>query len=402
MTNNKKNIGVFFGSGSTEHDISIITAQLIIAGLKGLEYPVTPVYITKQGKWMLGEELGNMKLFTDPSFAKATEGKPKYVQYYLDLEESVGEMVFKRKGFAGKSITIDIAFPALHGAFGEDGTIQGMFEMLGVSYVGCGVPASAIAMDKALTKIIMKDAGVPTTKFVFFYKQDWEKTDNRELITENIKNNLKWPVFVKPVHLGSSIGIGKVKAGDIKDLEQKIEVALHYDEKVLVEESVENLMDVTCCIIGNNQPRPSLLQESVFNSELFDFENKYISGGGSQTGKAQGNIIIPARLDEATTKAIQDCAIKVYKALGCFGIARVDFLYNKQTKEFFANEVNPLPGTLYHHLWKASGLELGQLLEQLIKFAEEKSEQKRQITFTFESSVLKQLNSLKLKPTKFG
>ncbi len=391
----KKNIGVFFGSGSTEHDISIITAQLIIAGLKGLEYPVTPVYITKQGKWMLGEELGNLKFFIDPS--KKVEDEKKYYEYYLDMQELVGKMVFKRKGFLGKSIVIDVAFPALHGAFGEDGTIQGVFEMLGVPYVGCGVPASAIAMDKALTKIIMKDAGVPTTKFAFFYKQDWENSKPQII---NQINQLKWPVFVKPVHLGSSIGIGKVKAGDIKDLENKIEVALHYDEKVLVEESVENLMDVTCCIIGNNQLRASLLQESVFSSELFDFENKYISGGGSQTGKAVNNLIIPARLDEATTKAIQDCAIKVYKALGCFGIARVDFLYNKQTKEFFANEVNPLPGTLYHHLWKASGLELGQLLQQLIKFAEEKYEQKREITFTFESSVLKQLSSVKLKSKK--
>jgi len=388
-----KNIGVFFGSGSTEHDISIITAQLIIAGLKGLEYPVTPVYITKQGKWMIGEELGNLKLFTDPSFAKATEGKPKYVQYYLDLEESVGKVVFKKKGFAGKSIIIDVAFPALHGAFGEDGTIQGMFEMLGVPYVGCGVPASAIAMDKALTKIVMKDAGVPTTKFIYFYKQDWEA--DRELVKEKIRELGDHPLFVKPVHLGSSIGIGKVEPGDTKDLEQKIEVALHYDEKVLVEEGVENLMDVTCCLIGNNQPRASLLQESVFTKDMFDFEDKYISDGGSQTGKATNNLIIPARLDEATTSAIQNTAIKVYKALGCFGIARVDFLYNKQTKEFFANEVNPLPGTLYHHLWKASGLELGDLLKELVKFAEEKSEQKRQITFTFESSVLKQLGGLK-------
>jgi len=388
-----KNIGVFFGSGSTEHDISIITAQLIIAGLKGLNYQVTPVYITKAGKWMLGEELGNLKLFTDPSFAEATEGKPKYVQYYLDLEAPAGKMVFKKKGFARKSVVIDIAFPAFHGAYGEDGTIQGMFEMLGVPYVGCGVPASAIAMDKALTKILMKDAGVPTTKFIYFYKQDWEA--GKSAVIQSI-NQLKFPVFVKPVHLGSSIGIGKVKAGDVKDLEQKIEVALHYDDKVLVEEGVENLMDVTCCVIGNNKLRASLLQESTFNSDLFNFEDKYISDGGSQTGKAVNNLIIPARLDESATSAIQNCAKKVYKALGCSGIARVDFLYNKQTKEFFANEVNPLPGTLYHHLWKASGLELDQLLEQLIKFAEEKSEQKSQFTFTFESSVLTNLGKGKL------
>jgi D-alanine-D-alanine ligase len=391
-----KNIGVFFGSGSTEHDISIITAQLIIAGLKGLNYQVTPVYITKGGKWMLGEELGNLKLFTDPTLTPSLSQRERG-RWFLDMENSNGKMVFKKKGIAGKSVVIDIAFPALHGAFGEDGTIQGMFEMLGVPYVGCGVTSSAIAMDKALTKIVMKDAGVPTTKFISFYKSDWET--GKSEISKSI-NQLKWPLFVKPVHLGSSIGIGKVKSGDQKDLEQKIEVALHYDDKVLVEEGVENLMDVTCCIVGNDEPRASLLQESVFKDDLFDFEDKYISDGGSQTGKAVNNLIIPARLDEVTTKAIQECAKKVYKALGCSGIARVDFLYNKQTKEFFANEVNPLPGTLYHHLWKASGLELDRLLELLIKLAEEKYEQKRQITFTFESSVLTNLGKGKLGGSK--
>lgn len=389
------NIGVFFGSGSTEHDISIITAQLIIGGLKGLDYQVTPVYITKTGKWMLGEDLGNLKLFTDPN--KKVEDEKKYYEYYLDMEESVGKMVFRRKGFAGKSITMDLAFPALHGTYGEDGTIQGMFEMLGIPYVGCGVPASAIAMDKALTKILMKDANIPTTKFIYFYKKDWEEKKS-EIISQI--QNMRWPVFVKPVHLGSSIGIGKVKPGDLKDLENKIEVALHYDEKVLVEEGVENLMDVTCCVIGNQEMRPSLLQESVFKDDLFNFDDKYISEGGAQTGKAVNNLIIPARLDGATTSAIQEAAKAVYKALGCSGIARVDFLYNKQTKQFFANEVNPLPGTLYHHLWKASGLELDQLLKQLIKFAEEKYKQKRQVTYTFESSVLKQLRGSKLGGAK--
>lgn len=391
-----KNIGVFFGSQSPEHDISIITAQLAISGLKGLNYQVTPVYITKQGKWMIGEELGNLKMFTDPE--KKVENEKKYSEYYLDLEESVGKMVFKRKGFAGKSIIIDLAFPALHGSFGEDGTIQGLFEMFGIPYVGCDVSSSAIAMDKALTKIVMNDAGVPTAKFVCFGRTNWNS--DKSQVTSSIVSTLKFPVFVKPVHLGSSIGIGKVKNQDLKDLENKIEVALHYDSKVLVEEGVENLMDVTCCLIGNKNPRASVLQESVFKNDLFDFEDKYLSDGGAQIGKAQNSLVIPATLDESTTKQIQEAAKAVYKALGCSGIARVDFLFNKQTKEFFANEVNPMPGTLYHHLWKASGLELDGLLKELISLAEEKYKQKRETTYTFESSVLKQLNGAKLKSAK--
>lgn len=377
------NIGVFFGSGSVEHDISIITANLIISGLKGLGYSVTPVYITKQGKWMLGAELGDLKLFSNPE--KKVEDESLFAEYYLDMQESVGKMVFKKKGILGKTITIDLAFPALHGTYGEDGTIQGLFEMFGLPYVGCGVSASAISMDKVLTKQQYIVNNIPTTKFIHFFKADWDLDKNR--VVNNVKQNLKFPVFVKPVHLGSSIGIGKAK--DEKELEQKIEVALYYDHKVLVEEAVENLMDVTCCVIGNNSPRASLLQESVYTQDLFDFNDKYIADGGAQTGKAQNKMVIPARLDEELAKQIQETAIKVYKAVECSGIARVDFLVDKQTKMFYANEINPLPGTLYHHLWKASGVELDELLKLLIGYAEENYKEKRSVNFSFESSVLK-------------
>lgn len=389
-----KIIGVFFGSGSPEHDVSIITAQLIISGLKGLGYPVVPVYITKKGQWMLGEDLGNLKVFTNPD--KKVEEAKNFAHYYLDMEESSGKMVFKKKGLAGKTVIIDLAFPALHGSFGEDGTIQGMFEMLGVPYVGCNVPASAVAMDKALTKQVMQASGIPTTKFVVFTKTDWQA--DKQAVLKKVQEDLAWPMFVKPVHLGSSIGIGKAK--EERSLEEKIEVALFYDNKVLVEEGIKEVMDVTCCIIGNETLRASVLQESVYNADLFDFEEKYIKDGGAQTGNAENSLVIPARLDETATKQIQETAKTVYTALGCTGIARVDFLYDKQSKMFFANEVNPLPGTLYHHLWKASGLELPELLIKLIALAEENYQKKREVNYTFESSLLKGLSSSKLGSAK--
>lgn len=398
MQDGQKTIGVFFGSGSVEHDISIITGNLVINGLKGLGYPVVPVYITKQGRWMLGEELGELKLFSDPTLTPSLsqgERGSKFAEYYLDMQESVGKMVFKKKGIMGKTITIDLAFPALHGTYGEDGTIQGLFEMFGLPYVGCGVPASAISMDKSLAKIVMQHAGVPITKFLTFSKTGSEENIGNWIL--EIENSLKYPVFVKPVHLGSSIGIGK--ANNQKELEQKIEVALYYDHKVLVEEAVDNLMDVTCCVIGNNSSniRASLLQESVYTKDMFNFEDKYITDGGGQTGKAQNKLVIPARLDDGLTKQIRDTAVIVYKAVECKGIARVDFLVNTQTKEFYANEINPLPGTLYHHLWKASGIELDELLKLLIGFAEENYKEKRSVNFSFESSVLKNLGGSKAK-----
>ena len=207
--------------------------------------------------------------------------------------------------------------------------------------------------------------------------------------------NLKLPVIVKPARLGSSIGITKAKTE--KDLEFAIEVALHYDEKVIVEICVTNLMDVTCCVIGNDKPIASALQESVFGDDLFSYKDKYLEDGGAQLGNAKNSIVIPARLDGPTTKKVQDIAKQVYKLIGCSGIARVDFLYDTQTKEIYANEVNTLPGTIYHHLWKASGIELPELLTKLIEYAEERYEQKNLFTHTFKSDLLKFANSVKLQ-----
>lgn len=385
-----KNIGVFFGSRTTEHDISVITAQLIISGLKGLNYNVTPIYINTSGEWLIDDIFSDIKTFTDPK--KDSRHNPKYKKYYLDLEQSNGKMVFRKKGISGKDIEIDLAFPAFHGPYGEDGTMQGLFDMFDIPYVGCGVAASAIAMDKALTKQFFESNNIPTTKFVVFDKNEWEK--DKKTVLEEVENKLKFPVFVKPVHLGSSIGISRV--GKPNDLAEKIEVAAYYDEKILVEEGVENLMDATCCLIGNEEIITSEIQESVFSSELFDFEEKYLAGGGAQFGKGENGLIIPARLDKKATIEIKKIAEKVYKTLGCSGIARVDFLVDKKSGKYFANEINPLPGTLYHHLWKASGIELPELLEKLICFAEENHKKKKEIHRSFGSSVLSTLNSSKI------
>lgn len=382
-------IGVFFGSRSTEHDISIITAQLIISGLKGLGKKIVPVYIDKQGNWLIDEVFGTLGAFTSPH---GTATQSHYKQYYLDLEESHGKLVFKKKGIGGKNIVVDMAFPAFHGPFGEDGTIQGLFEMFNVPYVGCDVASSAIAMDKVLTKQICDAQGIPNTKYIYFYARDWQ-SDKQGIITK-ISKNLNYPVFVKPVHLGSSIGISRVESE--KELQDKIELALYYDDKVSVEEGVANLMDVTCCLLGNDEVEASVLQESVFQADLFDFEEKYLHDGGGQFGKGSGGIVIPARIDAGLTKEIQEAAKAVYRAVGCSGIARVDFLLDTKTKKFFANEINPLPGTIYHHLWQKSGIELPELLTKLLDFAAEKHSKKQNIAYTYNSSVLTGLGSKKL------
>jgi D-alanine-D-alanine ligase len=390
MNNNNLKIGVFFGGKSPEHDVSIITGQLIISELKKMGREVMPVYLDKKGGWFIGKELGRLKFFNS---AATDEELKKFSGYRMDLKESEKKMVFKKKGIFSKKVEIELAFPAFHGANGEDGTIQGMFEMFNIPYVGCDVPSSAIAMDKVLTKLFYQSKNIATTKFIYFTQKDWR--ENKDVILLKIKNDLNWPIFIKPARLGSSIGMAKVK--NYEELEFACEVALHYDNKILAEESIEDLADITCAAIGNDKPKPSLIQEVVFSGDHFSYEDKYLEDGGAQLGNAQNNIIIPARLDEKTTKEVQNLAVKIFKMFGCSGIARIDFLYDKKSKIIYANEINPLPGTLYHHLWKKSGLGLDELVENLIQFALEKHKEKNELTYTFDSDILKQAKGIKLK-----
>lgn len=384
-----KTIGVFFGSRTPEHDVSIITGELVISGLKQLGYQTIPIYIDKEGSWFTGEQFSSLNYFTRSHSGNTSQ---KGNRLTIDLEKSHGCLVFQEKGLMPKTTVIDLAFPAFHGTYGEDGTIQGLFEMLDVPYVGCGVAASAIAMDKTLTKLFYKAEQIPTTDFIYFNNQEWI-SDKKNLI-KKISTEIRYPVMVKPARLGSSIGIARAK--NTRELTFAIEVALHYDMKVIVEQYVENLMDITCCVIGNSKPFASLLQESLFSKDLFSYEDKYLNEGGAQFGKAKQSVIIPARLDKKTTDRIRSLALSIYAKIGCSGISRVDFLYNKKTKKIFANEINTIPGTLYHHLWKKSGVPLGELLKKLIAFAEERHTSRNKINYTFESDILRHTNSNKL------
>ncbi len=383
-----KTIGVFFGSRSPEHDISIITGQLIISGLKNLGFPVVPVYIDKQGRWFLGSEFGELKSFTGSKL-----NLDGFKQYTLDLEQSSGKLVFNQKGFLGKTVVVDVAFPALHGSNGEDGTIQGLFEMFNVPYVGCGVAASAMAMDKILTKQVLKAGNIPTSEFRSFSKASWDK--GSEAILADLETSLGFPLVVKPPLLGSSIGI--VKANNRKDLVQAIETAFYYGNQVLVEDCVENLMDITCAVLGNDQPIASLLQESVVSAEVLSFSDKYLTEGGSQLGNAQKSMVIPARISAPLTDSIRATALAAFKALNCAGIARVDFLLDQQTGKYFVSEINTLPGTLYHHLWDKSGVQFFQLLTRLVALAEETHAAKNRYATVFESELLKMAGSAKLQ-----
>ncbi len=383
----KKTIAVFFGGRSTEHDISIITALSSV--IKPLEltkkYTVIPVYIAKDGRWFSDEKLKDIGLFRGQAIDDFC-AKTKPLAVVFD-----GGMVLRKSGLKNKDIRVDIAFPAMHGPYGEDGSLMGLLRMAGISFVGSDMPASVIAMDKVLAKQVAQSNGIPTSKFVFFSKAEFDR--DRYEVVNKVTSSLTFPQFVKPAHLGSSIGITKVNNGD--ELLNAIEVAAYYDDKIIVEEAVRNLVEVTVPIMGNETLRPALVERPLLGGDdFFDFDTKYLNGGkktggAKQTG-AQGYSELPAKLPEELYGAALAIAQKVYRVVGCEGISRVDLLIDMKAGTVYFNEINPLPGSLYAHNWRASGVSSVDLVNRLVELAEERFERTHKFETTFSSNFLSQ------------
>ena len=385
-------VAVIFGGRSAEHDVSIVTALASI--IKPLEltkkYRVEAVYIAKDGAWYWDERLKDISLFSTGAISDFLhKNSPTSVQF------DGGMKLIKASGIAGRKTTrkIDIVFPSMHGTYGEDGALMGLLDMAGVPYVGCGVSAAAVAMDKVLAKQLAKENGIPVTSFLSFTKDQIE----RELqnVLKAIGASLNYPLFIKPAHLGSSIGISKALTDT--ELRNALEVAVHYDNKVIVEESVENLIEVTLPIIGNDHPKPALLERPLTSSEdFFDFDTKYLGngkkGGGKKGGTkgSQGYSEVPAKLPDALYKKAEQIGLQTYKALGCSGIARVDMLIDSKTDAVYFNEVNPLPGSLYIHNWNRAGISNVELVDTLIAYAKERFTERQALNTTFRTNFLQQ------------
>ena len=384
----KKNIAVFFGGRSAEHDVSIITAHIpIIESLLAMgNYNIYPIYITKDGSWYSDQAMNDLNYFKKNNW-EVELLKQKKIQIFFDKGLKI-----VWPGVFPKTVSIDVAFPAMHGTYGEDGSLMGLLRMADVPFVGCDLFASAVAMDKVLTKQVISAEGIPVVPYVWFTKNDWQK--NKEDFKNKI-SKLKFPLFVKPVHLGSSIGISKVK--DNKELENAIEVALHYDNKVLVEESIENLIEVTLPIIGNTNLQLAGIERPLNKTEFFDFSDKYLSGGKKGDGVNNQYSEIPANIDSILLKQVEDFGIKTYKTLGCEGITRVDFLIDNLSKKVYVNEVNTLPGSLYAHNWKKVGVSAIELIKKLIDLAEERFNDQKSIIYAFNSEILKQVGGPKIQ-----
>ena len=350
------------------------------------QYEVVPVYIAKDGRWYSDPKLKEISLFTSGKIDVLCQ-KLKPVQVLFDKG-----LVLVKPGLKSRPIRIDIAFPALHGTHGEDGEVMSLFELAGIPYVGCGVAASAVAMDKVLAKQVAIANGLPTPKSVYFTKYEYEHNPDEWLA--KIRKELHYPLFVKPAHLGSSIGITRIT--DAKDLASAIEVAVHYDDRALVEEAVDNLVEVTLPIMGNDEPRPALLEQPMVKPEdFFDFETKYMQGGkkGGQKGGAkgaQGYSKIPADIPRDLYAKAQDLGLAVYQAVGCSGLARIDMLIDAKTKKVYFNEINPLPGDLYAHNWAHVGLSRVDLVTTLVDFALERHKARSALETSFATSYLRQ------------
>ena len=383
----KKTIAVIFGGRSAEHDVSIITAHMpIIPSLLATgRFDVWPLYIAKDGSWYSDQTMNDLAYFKQNNF-EAFLAKQKKIRILFD-----NGLKIMWPGIRSKTIHIDIAFPVMHGTFGEDGSLMGLLRMAGIPFVGCDIFASAVAMDKVLTKQVLAIESIPVVPYVWFTKYDWEQKKD---IWKEKTSHLQWPVFVKPVHLGSSIAITKVK--EILGLENAVEVALHYDDKVLVEESVENLIEVTLPIMGNEEVQLAGIERPLNKTEFFDFHDKYLSGGKKTGGVNNQYSEIPAHIDPELARQVEELGKRTYHALGCSGIARIDFLIDDKTKKVFVNEANPLPGSLYHHNWKKIGISDVELVTKLVALAEERFLSRQHITYTFNSDILKKAGGKKI------
>lgn len=385
-------VAVVFGSRSTEHDVSVVTALGSI--IKPLEltkkYRVEAAYIAKDGAWYWDDALKSIDLFSSGRINEwLHKAQPASIQF------DGGMTLVKAGGLAGrkKLQKIDVVFPATHGTYGEDGSLMGLLRMANVPFVGCDLDASVVAMDKVLAKQQAQTNNIPVAKYHNFWADDYA-TKSAEIIKQ-IETGLKYPLFVKPAHLGSSIGISR--ATNTAELRNAIEVAAHYDDKVLVEEEIPNLIEVTLPIMGNNQPRAALLERPLTTAEdFFDFDTKYMNGGkknGGQKGGvkgAQGYSELPAKLPKELYDKAEALGKQVYVALGCSGIARVDMLINSKTKVVYFNEVNPLPGGLYDHNWRAAGVSSVELVTQLVRLAEERWQHQQSKNTVFSTNFLQQ------------
>jgi D-alanine-D-alanine ligase len=377
----KLRVGVLFGGHSGEHEVSLLSAASILKAIDRRKFDVVPIGITKEGRWLAaGDARGLLEGDTSPVARRLRAGDPEATPGAKLLHEGMPTLLAPVPGPQGpEGKAIDVVFPVLHGTFGEDGTIQGLFELAGIAYVGSGVLGSSAGMDKDVMKRLFAQARLPIVKHVALLRSEWEKSP-RKAVTK-VELALKYPVFVKPANLGSSVGISK--AHDRKELGPALELAAQYDRKLIVEQGVGGksgkARELEVGVLGNDDPKASVVGEIIPGKEFYDYEAKYLSEGSVP--------VIPAKLTLEETKLIRDMAVSAFRACDLSGLARVDFLMEPGgRRRIFLNEVNTLPGftqiSMYPKLWEATGISYRDLITRLIELALERQQEKNRTTYS--------------------
>jgi D-alanine-D-alanine ligase len=360
-------VGIIFGGRSVEHEVSLVSAASVINALDKEKYEVVPIGIAPTGKWLSSGE--TLRLLKEK---EAIDNEPEYILVPDPRKQSL--VVLGESGSAGG--TLDVIFPLIHGAYGEDGSLQGLLELADIPYVGAGVLGSAVGMDKVIQKELLQQAHIPVSPSIWFVYERY-KAQQKKYITE-IERKLKYPLFIKPANSGSSIGISK--SGSRKELLASIEQAVQFDRKILVEQGVKNAREIECSVLGNDDPAMSVLGEVIPSNEFYDYDAKYVDGKTTE--------IIPAKLPKRIAKNIQMYALDAFRVLDCAGMARVDFLMNRKTNRIVLNEINTLPGftsiSMYPKLWEASGLSYSALLDKLIQLALSRHTAKKKLKTTYQ------------------
>lgn len=378
----KIKVALLFGGKSVEHEISIISALQASQSLDRKKYDVIPVYISKSGEMYCGDNIGDIECYKDIKKLLSES----FTVTFARVGERAAILRTETKLFQKPLVDyIDVAFPVVHGTNVEDGTVAGYLNMLGVPYVGCDVLSAALSMDKYAMKVIFRDHGIPVLDCLLAHSDEFA-ADEDEVIAR-IEEKFEYPVIVKPVNLGSSVGISK--ADNREKLSEALADAFLYANRVLVERAIVNLIEINCSVLGNSRKaRASVCERPVGNDEILSYEDKYIGGSKSSKGMASTKRIIPADITDEQTKAIQDYAVRAFKALGCGGVARIDFMIDGDTGEIYLNEINSIPGSLSFYLWEPAGVKYPQLLDEMISLALERAREGAKITYAFDTNVL--------------
>jgi D-alanine-D-alanine ligase len=389
----KLKVGILFGGRSGEHEISLLSAASVFKAIDQNKYEVVPIGITKDGRWLTSvdaERLLTGKPLEHERHLRAGDPEATSAAAVLQngeaivvppephkLGASTSTTPFQSNAPArrasDRAINVDVIFPVLHGTFGEDGTIQGLLELADIPYVGAGVLGSAAGMDKDIMKALFRASGLPIVKHVTVLRSEWESSPKK--VQKRVESKLKYPVFVKPANLGSSVGISKAR--DRKELGPAIEEAAKFDRKIVIEEGVggkrHKAREIECSVLGNDQPAASVPGEIVPSTEFYDYSAKYLDEGSQ--------LIIPAKLTKSETKRVRELAIAAFRAVDCSGLARVDFLMDPPSRKIYLNEINTMPGftsiSMYPKLWAATGVTYPELIDRLIQLGLERHGEKK-------------------------